>query len=445
MGKSTKTKRADNGTATCKWDAKKQLYRASQANPHPTGKPRRLEATSTIRDDALEKLRRKVARAEKGLTPTLPRGTVGEYLETWLAYIQSRRAPKTYRNYSGEMRLHVIPRIGDKQLRSLNVTDINDLYDDIMIAIARSGNGTGIATTRSIHRTLNSAFNTAVARELIDRNPAKLAEQPKAPRQTRRSLSADQAMTLLRTGYRENHPFATPLAIMLFTGVRLGEAIGLTWPMVNPSTKLDGTGGTVEVIWQLQTHARDHGCGTQRDDGSWRCGKKRGNMCSNPVDTMRPDYENIHIDRSLYLTRPKSAASIRLLPMTPQLNAFITWQAAKTFNLTDNQHQFVTLDPRFTESRPIPPKYAWTLFKDLIKMAGLPEDIIAHEMRHTTVTLLTEAGVEAAVIQKICGHTNAATTGIYTHVNQALAAGALGQLDKLMNLGLPGPNPALVA
>ncbi|WP_329405358.1 tyrosine-type recombinase/integrase [Nocardia vinacea] len=445
MANSKTSKRAANGTASIKWDEARGVFRASQANPNRSVGPRRLEAYSTDRTEALNKLDAMVQRAKKGLSPTLPTGSVAEWLADWLDFVKTRRAPKTYDNYYRQIHHHVIPRIGKKKLRELTPADVNAMYDEIVAAVQAAGNGKGIATARSIHRTLNSAFNTAVQRELIDTNRVRLAEPPKAGVSERRSLTADQAMHLLRTGYENEHPFTACLAILLFTGTRLGEAIGTTWDRTTLASKLDGTGGNIDVTWQLQSHRRKHGCGTQRADKTWPCGRKRGNMCPHAEHDMRPDYEHVHILKSLYLTRPKSSASIRLLPMTPQLNAIMTWQGKETYQLVGNDHGFVTVDPRYEEPRPLSPKYAWELFKDLVRLAGMPEDIIAHEMRHTTVSLLTAAGVEPTVIQMICGHANLATTQIYTHINQALAASALGQLDALMNLGLPGPNRALSA
>ena len=59
---------------------------------------------------------------------------------------------------------------------------------------------------------------------------------------------------------------------------------------------------------------------------------------------------------------------------------------------------------------------------------------LLHEARHTTATLLLEAGVDTAIITAILGHSSIVTTRGYQHASQALARRALD--DVAARLGL---------
>lgn len=449
MAKAAKASRASKGTASVKWDQSRGVWVASKANPIKGATPRTIRAYHTLYDQALEKLDNKIERIKLGLPADEPKGTVKEWLETHLEQKKKRRAHSTWRNDANKLNHYVIPRIGPIKLLHLTEDHLNEMYDEIVAEIAGDGKHDGLATVNQIHRILRHAFNVAHNKGMIPRNPVKAAEVPEANPKERRALTADQGMHLLRTTYENNHPFLVPLAIMLFTGVRVGEAVGVTWDRVNLSTKMDGTGGAIDVTWQVTSVTKQHGCGDKNDDDSWPCGKTRGWACPQAHVEFPTGKEYIHLHGANYLSRPKTSASLRLLPMTPQLNAFMTWQAPKTQTLAGNTGNFVTIAPDISRGpntpRCIAPKAGWAMFKECLEMAGLPTDVKQHEMRHTTASLLHEAGVDPETIQMILGHTSIATTKIYMHINQVRAAAAFATLDEMMNLGLPGPNLALSA
>ena len=71
-----------------------------------------------------------------------------------------------------------------------------------------------------------------------------------------------------------------------------------------------------------------------------------------------------------------------------------------------------------------------------------------HSLRHTTVTLLQEAGVAQAVVQQIVGHRTVAMTQRYTHVGRDAIAGAMRRLPAIgegMALGTGGDGDAAKA
>jgi integrase len=59
-------------------------------------------------------------------------------------------------------------------------------------------------------------------------------------------------------------------------------------------------------------------------------------------------------------------------------------------------------------------------------------EISFHALRHTTTSMLKQAGVSAAVVQDLIGHESKAISNHYTHIDDEAKAAALGQLPALL-------------
>ena len=85
------------------------------------------------------------------------------------------------------------------------------------------------------------------------------------------------------------------------------------------------------------------------------------------------------------------------------------------------------------------------LLQDALAAAGLPH-VRLHSARHTTATLLLEAGVPLRTAQEILGQTQALTTARYQHPSLSLQAAALAQATSALTLSTsplarPEPGP----
>lgn len=81
--------------------------------------------------------------------------------------------------------------------------------------------------------------------------------------------------------------------------------------------------------------------------------------------------------------------------------------------------------------RPITTRQAQKVVKEAAKKAGIKKRVFCHALRSSFATHLLEAGTDIRIIQELLGHSNLATTQIYTKVSTQLLKKVKSPLDSL--------------
>lgn len=377
------------------------------------GKPkrRRLEKTSTRQRvvlDWLAETKRELARTGAVADAQI---TVASWAERWLAIRQTQVKPGSMKIYRSVISNWVLPTIGQRKLARVRPSDIRAVTDAMRAA------GKAATTMHNAHGMLSAMFAAAVRDGIIFDNPAKKIDAPAAGPRHRGAFTVEQ---LARVVAAERDRGSCRFTVQLFTGMRQGEALGLTWDAVD----LDA--GQLTVLWQLQSLPRRHGCGLADDAPA--CGYRLGAYCPKGVVSLPDGMPSVHLHSSQYLVPPKSG-KVRTVPLLPQVVDALRTHHARTAD-EPNPCGLVFHRPDGVPLRPDDDQHAW---KGLMAEAGLPVDVTTHWARHTVATLMMEAGIDAKVVGEIVGHSSVRITrDVYQHTSSALARDAMRRFGELV-------------
>ncbi len=379
--------------------------------PPGEGNKRRYKyVSSKDRNAAIRELKKLRAEVDAGRIPVTGSTTVQKWLDHWLQTIHGPKLrPGTRDDYARTIRLHINPHIGGRRLDKLTPAHVRQMHT----AIESS------RTAQLAHVILQRALKDAGREGMLSRNVAEIADKPAHTVAQREPLTAEQAKQLLRSAIDTKDPMATRWAAAFLIGARLGELLGLQW------SRTDLGAGIVDLAWQLQDLEQSHGCGPRHSDGSWPCGRQRVGYCPARHWDLPRGFEHQILHRSLALTRPKTKAGTRIVPVPAPLWAML------------QQHPHGEVNPHdlvwhHADGRPIHPRDDYDNWQAALKTAGLPP-APRHVARHTTATLLLQAGVPEEIRMAILGHSSVTATRGYAHIDQALTRKAMTALDDLLS------------
>lgn len=344
------------------------------------------ETVHGTKKDAEVELAKFVTEVQNGLVVDGKSLKFSEFTEIWKRdYGSKELAPSTYKRYCRMLETRLLPYFGHFYINKIRPTDIMKFYDllekDTQLVRKKGNNGTKTKkplsgkTILEHHRLLRAMLHRAVYWQLIVSNPAERVQAPRAKKPKRRSYDDEQTKILLENLEQlsiEDTKYKVAIILTVFTGVRLGELMGLEWQ------DIDFKNGIISI-----------------------------NRSSQYLS-----------DMGVFTKVPKTESSIREIAI-PEfiislLEEYKLWyeEQKSIYNelWNDSNRLFVQAD-----GKPMHPSTISKWFVKYVGQIGLPV-INFHGLRHTNASLLVAQNIDIAIISARLGHAQISTTlNFYVH------------------------------
>ena len=410
----------------------------------PDGGPDRRKRSGKTKAEVAHKVKELETQRDAGLVTSPGRPpSVAEWLTHWLDNIVALRvSPATLAGYESDIRLYAIPGIGRHRSDKVTPEHIEALYGSL------SRQGKSPAVIQHLRRTIRAAFNDAVNRDRMTRNPVLRASAPRVLETEIEPLTVADARKILEAARGERNGAAWTIAISL--GLRRGEVLALRWAHVD----LDE--GTLRVRRKLQRRSWRHGCTDLaacaqphhrppcRPDCRQHRNRARG--CPTPCPPGCTGHARHCPQRQgggLHFGEPKSQAGRRPIalpePLVALLRSHRKAQAAERLRSGSSweENDLVFCQPN---GRPLDPDGHSKAWKKFLARAGVREARL-HDARHTAATLLLVQGVDQRTVMAIMGWSEVSMTKRYQHVVPELRREAASRIREVL-WGPAGANDA---
>lgn len=175
--------------------------------------------------EANKKLSDKKYEVEHGMNGKADRIKLDEWFETWLqTYKVGKVKATTISTYKALYDRFVREPLGGRYISKIKTVEIQRLYNVI------TEDGLSPKYLKTLHNTLSNVFKMAVNNDLISKNPCTQTIRPAIDTPERRVLTASEQSRLLLFIRKEQYKNVEPaLTVLLGTGLRIGELLGLKW------------------------------------------------------------------------------------------------------------------------------------------------------------------------------------------------------------------------
>jgi integrase len=361
------------------------------AGTGPNGQRRRhFETVRGRKGDAQRRLTELLSSLDKGVYTPPGRLTLAEHLHNWLeGYVKTNCSQRTLDSYQSIIQRHLIPALGNTQLKHLHPQAIQSYYGKVCERLSAR-------TVHHHHRVLSQSLKFAVRQGYLGRNPAEMVDPPSPRRKVMRTLTPTEVEVLFETG--QSNYYYPVIYTAVSTGLRQAELLGLRWRDID----LDMLSISVSQVLY----------------------KRRG-VC--------------------VFKEPKTSHSRRRVSMTPKLALYLREYRAEREQLYRELGKQLTIDDlTFTsvEGKPIDPGVLSHAFSRMARQAGLGA-VRFHDLRHTFASLMLLRGAKPKVISEALGHSSVAfTMDVYSHIIEGMQSDAMALLDEVLPAGVSQKNNA---
>lgn len=332
-----------------------------------------------------EKLAQVTTELDEGTYMEPAKDTVEEWLDTWMeTYVRYSVKPYTVDAYKRNCDNYIKPALGKVRLSALTAPQIQRFYNSLLTEKRLSPK-----TVKNIHGTFHRALGQAMKLGMIRSNPTDLCDLPKARRKEIHPMEEKDITAFLKA--IDGCKYELLYRVTLFTGMRQGEILGLTWDCV------DFEHNTIYVNKQLQR--------TEKVGGKYvlvptKSGRSR-------MITVAPSV------MSLLKKQKSQQAQMQLLAGADWENP---WDLVFT-NDTGGHLVHMTV---------------YKVFKEIVKSMGL-EQARFHDLRHSYAVVSLESGDDIKTVQTNLGHATASfTLDVYGHVSQKMRQQSADRMEQFI-------------
>lgn len=272
-----------------------------------------------------------------------------------------------------ELTTRIYPSIGHIKLTDIRADHLNKLYSDLgKDGVSKRGGKLSTKTILEHHRLIHTVLEMAVKEGLIPFNPADRVTLPKVVKKEIECFQPEEVAAIRDALETEPLKWKTLTHMLLITGARRGEILGLKW------SKVDFQNNRIYID---------------------------NNVLYTP-------------DRGIYEDTPKTKQSLRFVSLPAEtmelLKDYRDWQIGEMFRLGAyyNRRDFVFAQD---DGNPMHPDSVTDWMKKFSKRHNLPH-INPHKFRHTMASMLYFNGMDSVSISKRLGHAQVSTTAnLYAH------------------------------
>ncbi len=318
--------------------------------------------------------------------------TMTELIDEWLKYIKNNIGIKTYTEYNRNCN-NIKQSIGHIKVKDINVKILEDFYNELKTCKGKGKNKEGYSekTIKHHYTLISEILNCAVKWGYLYNNPNKNVIPIKVHKKEIQCYSPEDVEKLLNVLKNESIKYQAIILLAIDSGCRRGEITGLNWE------DIDFEKSTININKATQYVA---GYGTFEK--------------STKTDTS---------NRIIYIapTTMQILRQYKKEQYKQQMLLGSEWKNSKRVFTTDYGED-------------MHPDRPYKILKQIIKKYNL-KDITFHGLRHTSISLQINSGIQTQIISKRAGHSNVSIThNIYSHFFDNEFKDVANKMDTFLNI-----------
>jgi Site-specific recombinase XerD len=390
----------------------------------PDGKQIQKSIYSKDSEDIKQRLRKILTSIDEGTYIEPKKITVRQWLDTWFKeYKIPTVKPNTLACYENIINKHINPVIGNVLLRDLRADHIQRLYNTVAKAYSKR-------MVELTHITIHNALEQAIKSDLLIRNVSELVDLPKGKDEREgtadnppRVLTVEEQQALLKALKGERLEAA--FYLMIFTGLRRGELLGLKWSDIDMNEKILHVN---RLLCRFKNYDEEIEEKTRLDFASLKTVKSKRDIPL--LDELIPilkahkamqKVERVHAADSyikndlVVCNEIGEAVDPRMLKK--QFDKILEKAGLAKLKMPNDWKPGKPLPDDFEFPKWYKAPEGWEPGKSLPTEFKPPEGVNIHALRHTFATRGLENGIELKVMQELLGHSTIVLTGdTYSHV-----------------------------